>query len=357
MASKTRKIVALSDSETDNLAPQATKIFKKKPTKRQKIDSTHKEIPNHSRNAAKYLPSTGNTELNSFGCNHVKYPRKSQDAVKKDAEEQRARNAQSLFSHFSEDLEPLQIILPKEPTSVKENKRKSIAAKTSILPFAHAFLQSDDETPDESDDDFIQPFGREKRKNLSVNHKVKVKNEASKDKAVGALSFHVPAKLAILNSRNLVLSDSSVHSLSSFREGLTNMFEVDQEPDLCPIDRYCDAKVKLPMSVRLKKLFDDYLHFKTLVSGGQLAPDVLHTKRVEFCRLHRNEITIIPEGIKKGYLCEPDFTAIPSKIRDLHLNIENLISGGYNSVFLKRLLGRQGIVRVNNRKTDIERLA
>ncbi len=46
---------------------------------------------------------------------------------------------------------------------------------------------------------------------------------------------------------------------------------------------------------------------------------------IDLCNLHRSEVSIIPEGIAKGWPSEIDFDAIPSRLWKLRPKLQDLI--------------------------------
>lgn len=104
----------------------------------------------------------------------------------------------------------------------------------------------------------------------------------------------------------------------------------DFDFELCPS---CRGKVKTPFSVRLDNTFKDFKRIEKRYLARQVQREEFMDVRDQFCKLHKAELDIIPNGSAftltvgkaKGYNDNIDFMKIKSRILKLrHLLLKIL---------------------------------
>jgi tRNA(Glu) U13 pseudouridine synthase TruD len=100
----------------------------------------------------------------------------------------------------------------------------------------------------------------------------------------------------------------------------------------CP---FCTESIPIPIPecivtkvMKLKNLPRNQILLSTIKNHFT---DII--EQYEFCRLHRGELKIVPNGIKQNWPTEIDFTILPDRIKMLYAQIESLIFGSKESYY------------------------
>ena len=110
---------------------------------------------------------------------------------------------------------------------------------------------------------------------------------------------------------------------------------IGENQQRCPIGLFCDALLPKTLSPRLEKALEKYIDLKEQCSVGKVSRDAVVGARDQFCLLHQAEDSIIPIGIKKGYLIDINFSQIPSRLETYSSRFNSIISKKLDSTFLQ----------------------
>jgi len=121
----------------------------------------------------------------------------------------------------------------------------------------------------------------------------------------------------------------------------------------CPI---CNELLPNPLPIKLSKLLSQimiqgiYLKFfysfllNIIYSINYILFHIGIPKNVvnqhEFCRIHYNELNIVPHGIQRGYPLQIDFENLPQRIMNLRSHLIQIINNKCNSRYLKMAVDR-----------------
>lgn len=114
--------------------------------------------------------------------------------------------------------------------------------------------------------------------------------------------------------------------------------EIRDGKQTCPVGRSCSSRIPLVLSTRLQAAFDHYKNVKEKHEVGLGNSDTVMFARDRFCFLHKAEETVIPNGIKQGYLEEIDYYDISRRLKKSRTRLDKIISGEVSSSFWKNVL-------------------
>ena len=109
------------------------------------------------------------------------------------------------------------------------------------------------------------------------------------------------------------------------------------DESLCP---FCDEPLPRYPSERLQTLLDRAISYarpqpRSSNSEGLTAPFATFTT---VCNQHRNETTVIPEGVAQGWPMHIEFDALPARLRSLRSRLQLLIENPKKSTFFQDVL-------------------
>lgn len=117
---------------------------------------------------------------------------------------------------------------------------------------------------------------------------------------------------------------------------LTSFSTVDHDT-LCP---FCDEPLPPQPSSRLQRLIERArLHARAQPrvanSKGLIAPFAIF---IGACNQHRDETTVIPEGVAQGWPTNIDFDAIPTRLKAMRPRLLSFIERPNTSTFFQKAM-------------------
>ncbi|KAL0083535.1 RTC4-like domain-containing protein [Phycomyces blakesleeanus] len=141
--------------------------------------------------------------------------------------------------------------------------------------------------------------------------------------------------------------EMSMRRIMDFKESL----EKSEVETACPEGAkqcpYCGDILEPPFTPILEDAFKDMEDKNKAFEESQLMMDssarimhygnqkreVSNMEQFEFCQMHKTELKIKPEGVKRGYPLEIDFDALPERIKSLQAELERVISQDTPSIY------------------------
>lgn len=80
------------------------------------------------------------------------------------------------------------------------------------------------------------------------------------------------------------------------------------------------------------------MHLLIRPRASKIRSQASNRERFLFCRMHKTEQVLIPEGIRKGYYIDIDFGQLKERISSFVRELEDIINGGVESVYRKNAL-------------------